>query len=694
MLRCLSSTSSRWALRSNGVPSTTQSLLRPRSMTPCRMVYPRSLGDRAPFSVSNVARQQINNVKATAETAANTAKETAPPKMQRPKDAKDIKQLFQLAKPEAKSISAAIALLVISSSVTMSVPFSMGKIIDIVTHPEVKEYMGFTMPQFMGALSVVFCIGALANSGRVLLFRLAGERIIQRLRNDLYRNILRQDMAFFDKNRTGELISRLSVDTAIVGKSITGNVSDGLRALATAVVGSSMMLWISPKLTAVMMVVVPPVSIFGILYGRYVKTLSRKTQTALSEITKLGEERISSIRTVQAFAKENSEADRYWKKVLAVYGLAKKEAMASAMFFGGAGLSGNLAVLAVLWYGGHMVMQDAITIGELASFMLYTAYVGTSLGGLTSFYSEIMKGAGASERLFELLHKTSAIQFDSGKILNNLQGKIRFENVFFSYPTRPHSPIFKDLSLTIQPGTVIAVVGSSGSGKSTIGSLLLRYYDADKGSIYIDDENLKDINLHWWRENVGVVSQEPTLFAGTIRDNIAYGKESATIDEIKEAAAKANCASFIETFHDGYDTMVGERGVSLSGGQKQRIAIARALLKNPSILVLDEATSALDSESEVLVQDALNHLMQGRTVVTIAHRLSTIRSADLVMCLDDGGVGEIGTYYELLNKKDGVFRKLVELQSLGGNSTSQQSHHRHDHDNNNDDSEQDNNRQN
>lgn len=257
----------------------------------------------------------------------------------------------------------------------------MGKIIDIVTHPEMKEYLGLSMPQFMAALSGVFLIGAAANSGRVLLFRLAGERIIQRLRNELYRNIIRQDMAFFDRNRTGELISRLSVDTAIVGKSITGNVSDGLRAFATALVGTSMMFWLSPKLTLVMMVVVPPVSIFGIMYGRYVKRLSRKVQTAISEITKMGEERISSIRTVQAFAKENAEAARYRDRVMGVYDLGRKEAIASATFFGGAGLSGNLAILAVLWYGGRLVMQNAITIGDLASFMLYTAYVGTSLGG-------------------------------------------------------------------------------------------------------------------------------------------------------------------------------------------------------------------------------------------------------------------------------------------------------------------------
>ncbi|KAI7892138.1 P-loop containing nucleoside triphosphate hydrolase protein [Mucor mucedo] len=612
-------------------------------------------GFRQAFSSSQHSFQQEAKDQVTAAAAA-TAKKA---------DRSDVKRLFQLAKPEMKSITAATGLLVVSSAITMSVPFSMGKIIDIVTHPTVDSYLGLTLPEFAGALSMVFVLGAAANAGRVLLFRIAGERIIQRLRNNLYQSILKQDMAFFDKNRTGELISRLSTDTAIVGKSLTNNVSDGLRALATASVGSSMMFIISPKLTGIMMLVVPPVAFFGIVYGRYVKSLSRKTQNALSEITKVAEERISSVRTVQAFAKEKSEEKRYGLRVEEVFSLAKKEALASGAFFGGAGLSGNLAVLAVLLSGGKMVMENIITIGELTSFMLYTAYVGTSLGGLTSFYSEIMKGVGASDRLFELLERKSPISVETGKALKSIDGKIQFEGINFSYPTRPQSQIFKDFSLTVNPGTVIAIVGPSGSGKSTIGSLLLRYYDPLSGNILIDGNNIKDINLHWWREQVGVVSQEPVLFAGTIAENISYGRENATFEEIQEAATKANCASFINTFADKYETLVGERGVSLSGGQKQRIAIARALLKDPKILILDEATSALDSESEVLVQDALNHLMKGRTVFTIAHRLSTIRSADLVACLNDGGVAELGTYHELLSREDGVFRHLVELQSLG-----------------------------
>ncbi|OZJ02155.1 hypothetical protein BZG36_04638 [Bifiguratus adelaidae] len=314
-----------------------------------------------------------------------------------------------------------------------------------------------------------------------------------------------------------------------------------------------------------------------------------------------------------------------------------------------------------------MVMSQSISVGDLASFLLYTAYVGGSLGGLTSFYSEVMKGIGAGSRLFELLDRPSAIPLDSGEILKDARGRIQFHNVDFAYPTRPKTAIFKDMNLIIDPGTVVAVVGQSGSGKSTVGSLLLRFYDPIRGTITINDTDIKKLNLHWWRRQIGLVSQEPVLFAGTIAENIAYGANDDTevsLEDVQNAARKANCENFILSFPDGYDTFVGERGISLSGGQKQRIAIARALLKDPTILILDEATSALDAESEALVQDALETLMRGRTVFTIAHRMSTIRSADVIACLDQGRVAEMGTYEELMKKEEGVFKKLMEHQRV------------------------------
>ncbi|RUS32575.1 LOW QUALITY PROTEIN: ATP-binding cassette sub-family B member 10, mitochondrial [Jimgerdemannia flammicorona] len=719
---------------------------------------------RAPVQRSLFSTKPGSAIKPAPDAATTATKDIAEGALKKKKlknTISDARRLLSLARPEAKSITAAIALLIISSAITMSVPFSMGKIIDIVTNPSTTTFMGLTLPQFFMILSGVFVAGALANTGRVVIFRVAGERIIQRLRNDLYKAILRQDMTFFDANRSGDLISRLTNDTNVVGKSLTQNISDGLRSLATTSVGLTMMVFISPKLTAIMMAIVPPVAFCAVFYGRYVRELSRKTQTALGEITKVAEERLTNIRTVQAFAKEDIELERYSLTVKDVFNLAKKEAYASGLFFGGAGLSGNLVVLAVLGYGGHMVMEGVITVGELASFLLYTAYVGGSMAGLTSFYSEVMKGIGAGGRLFELLDRKTSIPTDTGIILPNAYGKITFHNVSFAYPARKQSNIFGNLSLSVEPGTSMschpaiapahrASRNCSRSSRvpinvhsrfqslpcavraapSTIGSLLLRFYDPAQGSILINGTDIRDLNLKWWREQIGLVSQEPVLFAGTIAENISYGRAGATMDRIREAAIKANCQGFIDAFPDKYDTFVGERGISLSGGQKQRcvsawlgrgdggssgeiswfgdvvvvIAIARALLKDPSILILDEATSALgepsflsvdsstslittmpirytstcfltnfishfppkDSESEALVQDALERLMVGRTVFTIAHRISTIRTANVIACIEDGRVAEIGAYGDLIHREGGVFKNLVQHQLLGG----------------------------
>ncbi|ORX89182.1 ATP-binding cassette sub-family B member 10 [Basidiobolus meristosporus CBS 931.73] len=538
----------------------------------------------------------------------------------------------------------------------------MGKIIDIVTESS-KIPFDLELTQFFALLGGVFACGALANIGRIVLIRVAGEKVIARLRTNLYDSIMKKDMTFFDANRSGDLISRLSLDTAVVGKTISNNISDGLRSIITATAGLSTMIYVSGKLTLTMMMIVPPIALGGVFYGRYVKELSRKTQDALGTITKVAEERVGNIRTVQAFVRENDEVNRYEMRVQDVFDLAKKEAMANGFFFGGTGMAGNLTILALLGLGGRMVMDGSITVGQLTSFMLYTAYVGSSLMGLTNFYSEVMKGIGASTRLFELMDQQPGISLEGGKILADVKGEITFKNVQFAYPTRPGNEIFKDLTFTVEPGKMMAITGSSGGGKSTVSSLLLRYYDPLHGSILIDGHDIRTLNLRWLREQIGIVSQEPALFAGTVGENIAYGKKGATREEIEEAARQANC-NFIENFKDGFDTYVGERGISLSGGQKQRIAIARALLKNPRILILDEATSALDGESEYLVQEALDRLTLNRTTLTIAHRISTIRISDVVICLQNGRVQEEGTFYELSQKENGLFRKLMERQII------------------------------
>jgi len=568
-------------------------------------------------------------------------------------------KLLGLAKPELKPLLGGISLLGISSVITMSIPYSMGRIIDLVTSQSADNTMLLNIGL---GLSALFAVGSAANFGRVYLMRTSAERIIARVRRNLFQSIVSQEIEFFDKNRTGELISRLSSDTTVVGKSLTSNISDGLRSLASGLVGSGMMLYISPKLTLIMLSIIPPISLGAVFYGRYIKNLSRKTQDALSNATKVAEERLANIRTIRAFAQESNEVDRYSNEVNYVLQLAKKDALASATFYSGVGMGGNLMVISVLLIGGSMVMSNAISIGELTSFLLYTGFAGASVSGLSGFYSEIQKGIGATYRIFDLLDKKPTIPLEGGQILSRLEGRIEFKNVDFAYPNRNEIKVFKNFNLTVLPGTAVAVVGESGSGKSTVASLLLRYYDPLKGQIAIDGVDIQDLDPKWLRSQIGIVSQEPTLFAATIFDNIAYGKINATPEEVKRAAEKANAHKFIESFPQGYDTYVGERGVALSGGQKQRIAIARAILKNPKILILDEATSALDSESEQLVQEALEGLMSGRTVITIAHRLSTIKASNYIAVLSNGAIMEFDNHHNLLALDNGIFRRLMDRQ--------------------------------
>ncbi|KAI5779739.1 P-loop containing nucleoside triphosphate hydrolase protein [Geopyxis carbonaria] len=582
----------------------------------------------------------------------------------------EIIRLLKIARPEARWLGAAFAFLLVSSSITMSIPFSIGKILDVATKTDGGDNLlfGLTMPQFYTGLAAILCCGAGANYVRIILLRLVGERIVARLRANLFRRTYVQNAEFFDANRVGDLISRLSSDTIIVGKSITQNLSDGLRALVTGTAGLGLMAYVSIKLTSVMAFMFPPIAVAAFFYGRTIRNLSRKIQRALGSLTKVAEERLSNVRTSQAFAGEILEVGRYNKGVRRIYGLGRREALISATFFSTTGLIGNMTILAILYIGGSLVKSGAISIGELTSFLMYTAYAGSSMFGLSSFYSELMKGVGAASRLFELQDRKPTISPTIGTPVTSARGVIKFNNVSFSYPTRPAVTIFDNINFEITPGTNVAIVGPSGGGKSTISSLLLRFYNPTGGSITINDVDISTFNLKSLRRRVGVVSQEPVLFSGTIAENISYGKPHATRQEIIEAARKANC-NFISDFPDGLETPVGARGAMLSGGQKQRIAIARALVKEPDILILDEATSALDAESETAVNEALAKLMRSSsTTISIAHRLSTIKRSDRIIVLGiDGKVAEAGTFREL-SSRDGAFTRLMEWQLNGGES--------------------------
>ncbi|XP_058525543.1 ATP-binding cassette sub-family B member 10, mitochondrial isoform X2 [Ochotona princeps] len=547
----------------------------------------------------------------------------------------EARKLLGLAYPERGRLAAAVGFLAVSSVITMSAPFFLGKIIDIIyTNPTV-DY-GDNLTRLCLGLGCVFLCGATANAIRVYLMQTSGQRIVNRLRTSLFSSILKQEVAFFDKTRTGELINRLSSDTALLGHSVTENLSDGLRAVAQASFGIGMMFFISPSLATFVLSVVPPISILAVIYGRYLRKLTKVRQDSLAQATQLAEERIGNIRTVRAFGKET-------------------------------GLSGNLIVLSVLYKGGLLMGSAHMTVGELSSFLMYAFWVGLSIGGLSSFYSELMKGLGAGGRLWQLMEREPKLPFNEGIILNerSFQGALEFKNVHFAYPARPEALIFQDFSLSIPAGSVTALVGPSGSGKSTVVSLLLRLYDPVSGTINLDGQDIRQLNPAWLRSKIGTVSQEPILFSCSIAENIAYGADnptSVTAAQVERVAAVANAASFIQNFPQGFDTVVGEKGVLLSGGQKQRIAIARALLKNPKILLLDEATSALDAENEHLVQEALDRLMEGRTVLIIAHRLSTIKNANMVAVLDQGKITEYGKHEELLLKTDGIYKKLIDKQ--------------------------------
>ncbi|EMC94056.1 hypothetical protein BAUCODRAFT_57380, partial [Baudoinia panamericana UAMH 10762] len=578
----------------------------------------------------------------------------------------EIRRLLLIALPEWRSLGLAFIFLIYSSTISMSIPFSIGKILDAAS-AQSSTLFGLSMEQFYIALAALIASGACANYGRIIFLRIVGERIVTKLRSQLFKRTFIQNAEFFDANRVGDLISRLGSDTIIVGKSITQNMSDGLRALVSAAAGVTLMTYVSLKLTSVIALVFPIIGIGAFFYGRAIRNLSRQIQKNLGTLTKIAEERLGNVRTSQAFVGEQQEVRRYNNQVRKIFTLGKREAYISATFFSFSGFAGNMTFIALLYVGGNMVRSGALSIGDLTSFLMYAGYAGSSLFGLSAFYSELMKGVGAASRLFELQDRKAEISPTLGDPVKSLRGAIEFKNVAFSYPTRPAVRIFNDLTFEIPEGSNVAIVAPSGAGKSTVASLLMRFYQPSAGTILIGGKDISTMNAKQLRRKIGYVGQEPVLFSGTIAENISYGRPLASRTEIVRAAREANC-QFISDFPEGLETFVGARGTQLSGGQKQRIAIARALLKNPDILILDEATSALDAESETLVNQALARLLRGNnTTISIAHRLSTIQRSDTIICIGaDGKVAQVGSYRQLSEDSEGAFAKLMEWQMSGG----------------------------
>jgi putative ABC transport system ATP-binding protein len=462
--------------------------------------------------------------------------------------ASELWRLVKIAGPESKALMVAFTLLLLSSSVTLAVPWTIGKIMDQANNPEGKISMfGLEPSTFYLCFGGLLALGAASNFGRLILLRTIGERVVARLRTNLYRRTMTQNAEFFDANRVGDLISRLGADTSIVGKSITSNLSDGLRALVSGSAGLGMMFWVSPHLTSVLFVMLPAFATSAIVFGRAIRNLSRTVQKSIGDLTKIAEERLGNVKTVQAFVGEAPEVGRYSHQVKKLFQLGKRDAILNAAYFGTNGFLANMMILALLYIGGGMVQSGAITLGQLSSFLLYSAYTGSSMFGLSSFYSELMKGSGAASRLFELQDRHPPVYPSVGENVRDAKGEIEFKNVKFSYPTRPGLVIFNDLTFKIEEGKNYAIVAPSGAGKSTVASLLLRFYEVNSGTITIAGRDVSKMNSQQLRRKIGYVGQEPVLFSGSIAENIAYGRPWATLSEIREAVEKANCG-FIKDF--------------------------------------------------------------------------------------------------------------------------------------------------
>lgn len=582
---------------------------------------------------------------------------------QRPKVSKAAWQkargLLQYLMPYKWSFFGGLFFLIGGSGVFMIFPAAAGELIDIATG---ESKWGYTLTDMGLMLMVILMIQALASYFRVLLFANVSEKGMADIRKDLYQQLLTQPTVFFDQNRVGELTSRSTADVQQLQDVLSITLAELIRQIIILVVGFAYLVWMAPQLLLVMVGTFPVVLVIALVFGRYIRKLSKQRQDQLAETSTILEETLQAISVVKAFTNEWWERHRYGKAVDHVVQTSLRFARIRGLFivFIITALFG--AMFFVLWWGASLVEAGTMQSGELVTFITLTAIIGGAVASLGDFYTQVLRAVGASERIMELLERPAEVTIDETLPPLAVHGNIAFHQVHFAYPSRSELPILKDINLKIMAGQKVALVGPSGGGKSTLVKLLLHLYAIEKGQITLDEKPLSTYNLLQLRQNIAIVPQDVLLFGGSIRENIAYGKQNATEAELIAAAQQANAWEFIERFPDGLDTVVGDRGVQLSGGQRQRIAIARAILKDPAILLLDEATSALDAESERVVQEALERLMEGRTSIIIAHRLATVRDVDCIYVLEDGQIVEQGSHDQLVAKKEGVYQQLAKLQ--------------------------------
>jgi ABC-type multidrug transport system fused ATPase/permease subunit len=487
--------------------------------------------------------------------------------------------------------------------------------------------------------------------------------MLSRLWQTTYNQLIRLPMSFFSERWVGELNSRITADIAVLQETFTFTIAQFIRQLIIIVGGISLLTLISYKLTLFMLAFVPLVAVGARIFGKKVRNLSKDAQSQVASSNVIVEETLQGINNVKAFNNENYETTRYFNATNEVIRIALQGAKWRALFISLIVFSLFTSIVGVIWFGVYLVNQGAgLSSGDLFKFILYTLFIGASISGMADLYSQVQKAIGATDSLLDILEESTELDLKGDcEEKTQLHGNVSFENVVFSYPSRPEVQVLKGINFDVEAGRKIALVGASGAGKTTITALLFRFYEPDSGTILLDGFPANEINLNCLRRQMAIVPQEVLLFGGTIFENIAYGNTEASEEEITEAARKANALEFIHSFPMGFQTVVGERGVQLSGGQKQRIAIARAILRDPRILVLDEATSALDTASESLVQAALNELMKGRTAIIIAHRLSTIREADSILVIDQGRIAEAGSHEELLARDNGKYLALQQL---------------------------------